>query len=73
MLALGNSEKCSCCIQTQTSLVPRRLSCGRKVRREGDYGRRLPSVPFPWSLTADHHLAKNEAPEEEAEPRHRSR
>ena len=33
--------------------MPRRLSRARKERREGDSGR-LPSVPFPWSLAADH-------------------
>ena len=51
------------------------LRCARKGRREGDNGRGLPSVPFPWSLAVHHQSlafrarlchAKNEAPEEEA-------
>ena len=50
------------------------LRCARKGRREGDNGRGLPSVPFPWSLAVHHQSptfrarlchAKNEAPEEE--------
>ena len=45
-------------------------------RREEDNERRLPSVPFPWSLAVHHQSlafrarlchAKNEEPEEEAE------
>ena len=53
-------------------LAPRRLSSMCAQRKAG---RRLPSVPFPWSLAVHHQSlafrarlchAKNEAPEEEA-------
>ena len=56
-------------IRSQSCLVPRRLSLDENA---------LSSVPFPWSL-ALHHLslafparlyhAKNEAPEDEVDPR----
>ena len=46
------------------------VSCARAKEggkeTTGDTALRLPSVPFPWSLAAHHHLAKNDAPEEEA-------
>ena len=61
-------------------LVPRRLSLSldENVRAKeggketkGETSLRLPSVPFPWSLAVHHqsllYLAKNEAPEEEAD------
>ena len=60
--------------RTQTSL----FRCARKGRREGDNGLRPPSVPFPSSLAVHHQSlafrarlrhAKNEAPEEELEPK----
>ena len=50
-----------------------RWKCERKGRREEDNERRLPSVPFPWSLAVHHQSlafraslchAKNEEPEE---------
>ena len=59
---------------TQTSL----FRCARKGGREGDNGLRPPSVPFPSSLAVHHQSlafrarlrhAKNEAPEEELEPK----
>ena len=59
---------------TQTSL----FRCARKGGREGDNGLRPPSVPFPSSLAVHHQSlafrarlrhTKNEAPEEELEPK----
>ena len=56
-------------IRSQSCLVPRRLSLDENA---------LSSVSFPWSLAVHHqslafrsrlHHAKNEAPEEEADPR----
>ena len=56
-------------IRSQRCLVPRRLSLDENA---------LSSVPFPWSLAVHHqslafrarlYYAKNEAPEEEADPR----